>query len=84
MQNTVNHANYVNKVHSGRLKLKQSANVAMLLKQHSEHHLAANIIRDVEQKTEFFGKQPHARRTTSTPTFVVVSIGWLVDEFVVG
>ena len=42
-------------IHSGRLKFKQSENVALPLKQHAEYHLAAQIVREREQKQRIAG-----------------------------
>ena len=64
------------------METKQSANVAMPVKQHTEYHLAAKMVKEREQEQNS-REQSHAGRTTSTPIFfVVVSIGWLADEFV--
>ena len=65
-------------IRSGRLKIKESANIAMPIKQYTEYHLAVTIISEREQEQRIAGR-------TSTPIFfVVVSMGWLVNEFVVG
>ena len=42
-------------IHSGSLKIKQSANVALPLKQHTEYHLAVQIVREREQKQRIAG-----------------------------
>ena len=53
-----NHAEYPQQrqlreqIHLGRLKIKQSANVALLVKQHNGYHLAVTIVRGREKRTE--------------------------------
>ena len=71
-------------MHSGML-YGQSANVALPVKQHTEYHRPVKIVREREQEPRRAGRQSHAGSTTSTPIFfAVVSVGWLLDEFVVG
>ena len=54
-------------------------------KQHTEYHLAVKNVNEREQEQRIAEGKPYAGRATSTPIFfVVVSTGWLVDEFVVG
>ena len=61
-------------IRSGKPKRRQSRGCAMPVKQSFEYH-----------RTEDSRRQPQAGRTTSIPiNFVVVSMGWLEDEFVVG
>ena len=70
-------------IHSGMLNIQQSANVALPVNQHTEHHLAAQIVREREQKQRITGGS-QMQKKQQTPIFFVVSMGWLVDEFVVG
>ena len=69
-----NHAEYLQprqlreQIHSGRLKIKQSANVAMLLKQHAGYHLAAQILRRREQKPRIAGGSPMQEEQQSHPS----------------
>ena len=45
-------------IHSGRLKIKQSAKVATRVKQDPENHLAANIVKEREQKQRTARRNP--------------------------
>ena len=63
-------------IHLGRLNIKQTEGHTLPVKQHHEYQLAVKIVKE---------RKPRAGRTKNTPIFfVVVSMGWLVDEFVVG
>ena len=42
-------------IHLGRLKIRQSANVALPVKQHNEYHLAVTIVRGLEQEQRIAG-----------------------------
>ena len=70
-------------MHVGRLKIKQTEGQTFPVKQHHEYQLAVKIVKECEQR-RIDGK-PQAGRAKNTPIFfVVVSMGWLVNEFVVG
>ena len=43
---------------SGRLNFEQSANVALLVKQHTRYHLAVKIVREREQEQRIAGSNP--------------------------
>ena len=59
------------KIHLGRLKIKQTDGHALPVKQHQENHVRRGQLR--------------ARRAESKCILtIVVSMGWLVDMFVVG
>ena len=72
-------------IHSARLNIRQSNGSAMPVKQHHEYHLAVKIVRERKLRRRISEEKSLAGSTTSTPVnFVIVSLGWLVEEFVVG
>ena len=83
MQNIINHVNDVNRYIREGCKIKQSKRNAMPVKQHTEYHLTVKMVQEREQEQRKAGEQSYAGRAPSTSIFfVVVSIGWLEDEFV--
>ena len=70
---SVNHAEFQQsrqsreQIHSGRLKIKQSAAVATLVKQDPEYHLAAGIVREREQEQRIAGSSSMQEERQARP-----------------
>ena len=75
---------FLEKIHLGRMKIKQTDGHSLPFKQHPEHDLAVKNVKEREQQRVAEGNL-RAGRADGTPSLnIVVSTGWLVDTFVVG
>ena len=65
-------------IHSGSLKIKQSANVALPLKDHTEYHLAVQIVREREQKQRIAGfLTPNRKRSNKHSHLLRRGLNWM-------
>ena len=70
-------------IHSGWLKVKQSANVALPVNQHTEYHLAVQFVRKREQTQMIAGSNTMQEEQPANPS-LSSSSQWVLDVFVVG
>ena len=83
MQRATNHIGLREKMHFGSLKIKETERHTLPLKQHPEYQWAVKIVKEREQQRVARSKPQTGRAESKPILIIVVSMGWLVNEFVV-